>query len=159
MRLPVRDKIRHTGRGIVLHNGRVLLMERWRDGLHYFSIPGGGIEPGETPEQTAVREIHEETSVEVKIKHLLYEMHDPIGSIHHIFLCRYEAGQPQLLIGSEESRENELGKNRFKPQWLPIDRLGDIDLLYWEPIREQLKQDIANNFAGRWPKTIGFTRQ
>ena len=67
---------RHTGRGIVVRGTQILLMERWRAGLHYFSIPGGGIEAGETPQQCAVREILEETTVAATAGREVLQMHD-----------------------------------------------------------------------------------
>lgn len=52
--------------GIVLDaGGRVLLIERlvWRDGrqVHEVRLPKGHVEPGETDEQAALREVCEET--------------------------------------------------------------------------------------------------
>jgi 8-oxo-dGTP pyrophosphatase MutT (NUDIX family) len=45
-------------------NDRVLLL-RFRDGARtWWCTPGGGIEPGETAEQSAVRELREETGLE-----------------------------------------------------------------------------------------------
>ena len=46
---------------IVIRNGKIL-MERlcYKDannGKEFFSVPGGGIEEGETPEQTVLREL------------------------------------------------------------------------------------------------------
>ena len=41
---------------ILLHEGDVALIERRRDSRHCWIFPGGGGEPGETPELAAVRE-------------------------------------------------------------------------------------------------------
>jgi len=54
--------------GAVIHDpaGRLLLIRRGHDphrGL--WSLPGGRIEAGESPEQAVVREVHEETGLEV----------------------------------------------------------------------------------------------
>ena len=45
---------------ILLFQGdKIALIERHRSGMHYFTFPGGHVEEGETPEQTAVREAEE----------------------------------------------------------------------------------------------------
>ncbi|HKD88870.1 MAG TPA: NUDIX domain-containing protein [Streptosporangiaceae bacterium] len=46
--------------------GRILLFRAQlesRSGQHWWELPGGGIEPGETYQQTAVRELAEETGL------------------------------------------------------------------------------------------------
>ena len=44
---------------------RVALIRRVRDGHTYFVFPGGGIQAGETPPDTATREAREELGVDV----------------------------------------------------------------------------------------------
>ncbi len=59
---------RVTGRLLLIdEQGRVLLIhERTEDGSgSYWLTPGGGVEPGETPRQAAVRETHEEAGIDV----------------------------------------------------------------------------------------------
>ncbi|GAB2512052.1 hypothetical protein GCM10027064_07100 [Microbacterium petrolearium] len=51
--------------------GRVLL-SRWIDGSKpAWTMPGGGMEPGEHPEETVRREVREETGYEVEVGNLL----------------------------------------------------------------------------------------
>lgn len=57
----------------------ILLEKRKDSGI--WSFPGGGIEPGETIEQCAIREIKEETGFEIKIKRLLGIYSDPNSNI------------------------------------------------------------------------------
>ena len=50
-------------------DGRVLLAQRpeGKTLAGLWEFPGGKVEPGETPEETLVRELHEEIGVETKV--------------------------------------------------------------------------------------------
>jgi ADP-ribose pyrophosphatase YjhB (NUDIX family) len=135
---------RHTARAIVIHADSLLLMERWRPGHHYFSIPGGGIEPGETPEQAVLREIEEETSCRIAITRALYVL-QYTGNLHHIFLCEYISGEPHLPADSPEASQGP--DNRFKPLWLPLTELADAPFIIWQPVKERLLHDLEHGFA------------
>jgi mutator protein MutT len=145
---------RHTARAIVLHNDSLLLMERWRSGMHYFSIPGGGIEPGETSEQTAVRELDEETGCEVAIERLLYTVKFADGTDHAIYLCNYVSGEPQLQADSEEALHSD-DSNRFKPQWISTDDLAQTPFGVWQPVKEQLLYDLEHGFSEK-PQMLAY---
>jgi 8-oxo-dGTP pyrophosphatase MutT (NUDIX family) len=116
-----------TARGIVIHNNHILLIERWRDTLHYFTVPGGRVEPGETLEMALVRELLEEASIEVAP---LKEVFTLVGGDpeHHIFLCEYVSGEPELQADSEEAADNALGKNKYHPRWVPLNDLPGLEL-------------------------------
>jgi ADP-ribose pyrophosphatase YjhB (NUDIX family) len=113
--------------------------------MHYFSIPGGGIEPGEVPEQTAVREIAEETSCVVRVERALYTMTTDAGSQHHIFLCSYQSGSPHLPKNSPEYLHAK-PNNRFAPTWLDLTVLPRTPFLIWKPIADRLQADLLNGF-------------
>jgi len=137
-------RVRHTARGIVVRAGQLLLMERWRPGLHYFSIPGGGIEPGETAEETVVREIAEETTLVVTVERQVLEMRDS-DTVHKIYLCQYVAGEPQLLADSPEALLST-ADNLFSPRWVPVDELPQLSFTYWQPLQPELIRGLQNGF-------------
>lgn len=59
--------MRHTIRAIIIKDKKVLLVTG--HGADFYWTPGGGMEPGETPEQTLRRELREELGVEVLSAH------------------------------------------------------------------------------------------
>lgn len=116
-----------TARGIVIDKNKMLLIERHRDGRHYYSIPGGHIEPGETIEMALIREMREEASIEIAP---LREVFTLVGGDpeHHIFLCEYVSGEPMIHPDSEEAASNKLGKNTYDPKWVDIADLPSLEL-------------------------------
>lgn len=63
--------LRVAAYAVVERRGKILLTH-WRRGhLHGWTLPGGGIDPGEDPRDAVVREVFEETGLEAKIGKLL----------------------------------------------------------------------------------------
>jgi ADP-ribose pyrophosphatase YjhB (NUDIX family) len=90
--------------------GAILLIERTDNGL--WTIPGGGMEVGETIAQTAIREVKEETGLDVAVQRLVGIYSNPRHVIEYsdgevrqqfsvCFACRVTGGQ---MATSSESR-------------------------------------------------------
>ncbi len=90
----VGDAQTRAAAGVVLEDahGRVLLMRR--RGEDTWGIPGGGLEPGETWAQAALRECREETGWQASITGLLGIYSDPRTQIH-----RYPSGLLCHFVG------------------------------------------------------------
>lgn len=73
---PQNTRHEHSAGGVILEDGKVLLilMQNLR-GEKVWTFPKGHIDPGETPEQAAVREVREETGWACEIKSELYTAH------------------------------------------------------------------------------------
>ncbi|MBQ0163380.1 MAG: (deoxy)nucleoside triphosphate pyrophosphohydrolase [Treponema sp.] len=93
----------------------------YKDG---WEIPGGKLEPGETPEQCIVREISEELASEVKAESVLGVVEYDYPAFHltmHCILCTLVSGKLTLL---EHEAARWLTKETLHSvDWLPADLL------------------------------------
>ncbi len=64
-------EMRVAAYAVVERRGK-LLLTHWRRGhLHGWTLPGGGLDPGEDPRDAVVREVLEETGLEAKVGKLI----------------------------------------------------------------------------------------
>ncbi len=138
--------MRKASRAIVIHDDKLLVMHRNKFGTEYDTLPGGGVEIGEHPEQTVVREVFEETSIIVSSAKLVFieEAGDPYGT-QYVYLCEYVSGEPHLHEESEEMKINQLGQNLYEPRWVKLSDLPTRPFLS-ENLKGTLLQAIANGF-------------
>ena len=54
---------RPSVRGIIVQDGKLAVVHSLK--YDYYKLPGGGIDPGETHEETLIREVHEESGLRV----------------------------------------------------------------------------------------------
>jgi len=88
-------KINVRPTGILIEDGRILLIKQYVTPTRGWSLPGGKLEPGETIEQCLVREWKEETGLNIKVKELLYitdRFYDAERHIVHISFLLEPAG-------------------------------------------------------------------
>jgi 8-oxo-dGTP diphosphatase len=78
---------------IVDDRGRVLIV-RQNYGKRLYSLPGGAVEKGETPEDAAVREVEEETGVCVRINDLVGRYWIETKYVAYVFRCGIINGTP-----------------------------------------------------------------
>ncbi|MBN1582966.1 MAG: NUDIX hydrolase [Anaerolineae bacterium] len=95
-------KVRATA--ILVEDKEILLVEQRVSDTRQWSLPGGGLEPGETLEACLAREIREETGLVIDLERLLY-------------VCdRIEAGQQVLHITFAVRRLGGCMQAGFEPE-------------------------------------------
>ncbi len=120
-------------RGIVLREGRLLMVNAWPDGKSdLICAPGGGVDRGQSLPENLVREIREETGLTVQVGPvaLVNEFHDPAGTFHQVdvfFRCQLTSGDPDRDWTDVEGvvtrtlwlTRDELARHRYRPESLP----------------------------------------
>lgn len=56
--------------------GKILMVKQTHEGKDVWMVPGGGIEAGENSEEAAIREVFEETGLEIRIVRLLWHVEE-----------------------------------------------------------------------------------
>lgn len=124
--------MRREGARVILLDaqGRVLLVQGGdpgapEAGLWWFT-PGGGVDPGETTAQAAVRELREETGFEVT---------GELGSVVHERLARFRfMGRPYLqheVFYRARLGEAVTGSTLSRDGWTQIERDTLTDTRWW----------------------------
>ncbi len=96
--------MRDCSLSIIFNPDRSEILLLQRKDVPIWVLPGGGIDPGERPEEAAIREVYEETGLVVSIARLAAE-YSPINRFTtkaHLFECRIDSGT--LLVGDEARR-------------------------------------------------------
>ena len=134
---------------IVVRDGRLALIERMRAGRHYWVIPGGGVEDGESVAEAAQREAEEELGLPVALGALRVRIdhaeEDGTFQRHWYFEATVESDAINM-IGPEVNHGPEHGT--FAAVWV---ELGALDLIRVLPAA--VARLVVNN-GGVWPDQV-----
>lgn len=117
---------------VIERRGEVLLTH-WRRGkMHGWTLPGGGIEAGEDPRDTVVREVLEETGLEARVGKLvgvdsrvMQRVDAPAGGsakLHTIRIVYRATVADGVLV-------NEVGGSSDEARWVPLSELDSYRTL------------------------------
>jgi ADP-ribose pyrophosphatase YjhB (NUDIX family) len=107
---------RQRASAVIIRDGQILMVKIEEGSRSWFCLPGGTIEPGETPEQAIRRELREELNVQAVPRRRLYTapMPDEAG-VDYGIVVDLLAGVPTL--GSDPMVVGWA--------WRPLDCAGD----------------------------------
>jgi 8-oxo-dGTP diphosphatase len=117
--------------------GRILLQRRSDFGDAWWGLPGGILELGENFEQCVVREVQEETGLQVEVRRFIgiytspdFDVHYPNGDLAQQFCATYAC---KIVGGVEQADGHETLENRF----FSIDEIASLTLPPWYALMMQ----------------------
>lgn len=110
---------------IVVRDGKILMERVVYFGREFYTVPGGGIEEGETPEQAVLRELQEECGLEGRIIRPLAVQYKQNGSAEYSFEVAVSEDQEAITgYDPEESTEEPPLKEVL---WMSLDEISEKD--------------------------------
>lgn len=140
-------EMRVAAYAVVERRGK-LLLTHWRRGhLHGWTLPGGGIDPGEDPRDAVVREVFEETGLQARVGKLVGidsrvmirdEVPEGTDAELHTIRIIYRA------TASDGPLQHEVGGSSDEARWVPIREIRQL--------RTLSLVSVAMNMAGIDPR-------
>ncbi len=117
--------MRNRAAAIIIQNGTLLVIHRLKPGQDYYILPGGGVELDESFQEACIREVKEETGLDVLHLQLVHRYYSKVGEEQY-FLTRIPALEP-VLGGSEARRQSP--SNVYEFEWVNVEQLERINLM------------------------------
>lgn len=139
--------VRRRAQALIIEDGRVLLARHFDLTIRetYWCMPGGGVEAGESPEQAAIRELKEETNLDIKLVRRIGELALPGVTEGYMtgvtFLAEVIGGD--MSLGHDPEQVSWEDKYLQDVQWLPIDER------LFHQIQSILRLETDNNLSPR----------
>lgn len=109
---------------VVVDDDRLLLVRRGHGpAAGEWSVPGGRVEAGETLAEAVVREVGEETGIEVVCEQMLGWV-ERISDDHHFVILDFRA----QLLGTGEG-DPVAGDDADEAAWVPLHEVAELNLV------------------------------
>jgi len=120
--------------------------EHSQRGRLYYLFPGGGLEHGETYEDAVVREVLEETGLDVAVDRLVAVVLR-LGNPQYHYLVRIQAGEFGSGTGAEMLGQYNPSRGTYEAVWMPVNQLANL------PVYPRCVCDLVmESLTGRWPE-------
>jgi len=124
---------------IIIKKEKILLIHRIKPGTEYFVLPGGSVEASENNRDALLREVKEETGLDVEIEKELWQVNNEYDKrTQYIYLISKHSGN--LELGDpEKKRQSE--DNKYILEWQNIKDLKTVNFF-----PSEIKTSILETF-------------
>ncbi|MDO8688026.1 MAG: NUDIX hydrolase [Dehalococcoidales bacterium] len=135
--------------GVLIEDGKILLVEQSVTQSRHWSLPEGALEYGETLEHGLIREMKEETGLDVSVDGLLY-IRDWIPGDGHVVHVTFLVSRKGGSLGSGRGKEFATGKIK-QVKMVPLDELKTYGF------SDNFCEKVKANFQDRGTYLKGLT--
>ena len=127
---------------------RILMVKQHHDEKDIWMVPGGGIEEGESSMAAAVREMKEETGLDVEIDRLIWHTEEVSARgqrFVNFFMGRIKGGE--LTLGADPEFDNEHQVLR-EVRFMSREEIEQVEHLYPEYLRDEFWRFLDEDYLG-----------
>lgn len=124
---------------------RLLLVKQSHEGNDIWMAPGGGIEEGESAAEAAVREVREETGLDIEVGPLIWHVEEVSQRgqrFVNFFMGKVTGGRMELGEDPEFDSENQVLR---EVRFMSREDMESVERLYPEYIRDELWDILEND--------------
>lgn len=140
---------------IIIRQGKILMEKIHFFGRIFYTLPGGGIENGETPEETAIRELKEECGLDGTIRRPLAVLYRKDGSREYSFEATVPENQEAILGYDPEFGASGEDQPLKEVLWLSLDELSEKDRAFLWSYGLMEVDDYVDKVIG-WGEEISY---
>lgn len=120
---------------VVVTSDRGVLVGRRKDRTPPWTFIAGEQEPGEQPEDTAIREVKEETGLRIQVGNVIGERDHPATGRHMIYMAAAPTHGTDVFVGDEA----ELAEVR----WIDLGLADELLPGMFGPVRDHLERELG----------------
>lgn len=104
--------------GAIIRDNMILMVKHRHNGNQYWTLPGGGVEKGETPKKAIIREVSEEANIDTEIIKPIFDEDFENGLCRCFLLKEVDPEiEPYLGIDPEEIHLPQSDRMLQKLEW------------------------------------------
>jgi ADP-ribose pyrophosphatase YjhB (NUDIX family) len=134
------QNIRIRAAGILVKDGKILLVRHEKNNKSYWLIPGGGVDFGESVEESLIREYREEVGITIKVGPMVL-VHDTIPPDRH------RQGLNLYFMVSAEQFDIHVTQDAVLRDAAFYDLKEFVDMKVNPNVKKEILEGLNNNWA------------